>query len=136
VRTEAEEGQRRGILIPVLLDEVVIPLAFRRIQAASLVGSSGAQPHTGFNELAGAVARKLSPAGATAEPPVKTVPVAAELPRPAKAETEQAALVAPGDVTILTKPATEADPAAGETHENPKDGLTYVWIPHDGLLAG
>lgn len=52
--------------------EVVNPLAFRRIQAANLVGWSGAQPHTGFNELARAVARKLSPAGAIAQPPVKS----------------------------------------------------------------
>jgi hypothetical protein len=28
VRTEADEGQRRRILVPALLDEVVIPLAF------------------------------------------------------------------------------------------------------------
>ena len=36
VRTEADEGQRRRVLIPALLDDVVIPLAFRRIQAANL----------------------------------------------------------------------------------------------------
>ena len=33
VRTEATEGVARGILIPILLEDVRIPLAFRRIQA-------------------------------------------------------------------------------------------------------
>ena len=46
---------------PALLDEVVIPLEFRRIQAANLVGWSGALPHAGFDELASAVAEEVSP---------------------------------------------------------------------------
>ncbi len=37
VREEAEEGQRRGILIPVLIDECQIPLGFRRVQAEQLI---------------------------------------------------------------------------------------------------
>ena len=36
VRTEAGEGERRGNLIPILLDDVKIPLAFRRIETAQL----------------------------------------------------------------------------------------------------
>lgn len=36
-RTEAEEGRNRGILIPVLIEDVRIPLAFRNIQAANLI---------------------------------------------------------------------------------------------------
>ena len=37
VKTEAAEGARRKILIPTLIDEVNIPLEFRRIQAANLI---------------------------------------------------------------------------------------------------
>ncbi len=37
VKTEAEEGLHRGVLFPVQVDEVKIPLAFRRLQAANLV---------------------------------------------------------------------------------------------------
>jgi formylglycine-generating enzyme len=77
VRTEADEGQRRGVLIPALLDDVVIPLAFRRIQAANLVGWSGAQPHPGFDELASAVSKKLS---APAQP-ARALAAAADAPR-------------------------------------------------------
>jgi hypothetical protein len=36
VKTEASEGDKRGILIPVLIDDVKIPLEFRRMQAADL----------------------------------------------------------------------------------------------------
>jgi serine/threonine-protein kinase len=36
VRTEAMEGLERGILFPVSLDDVVVPLAFKRTQAAAL----------------------------------------------------------------------------------------------------
>lgn len=36
VRTEAAEGADRNILLPILIEDVRIPLAFRRIQAADL----------------------------------------------------------------------------------------------------
>src|SRR2546427_9418490 len=34
VRTEAEEAARRKVLVPVLIDDVTVPLSFRGIQAA------------------------------------------------------------------------------------------------------
>ena len=40
VRIEAAEGADRGILAPALIEETKIPLRFRRIQAANLVGWS------------------------------------------------------------------------------------------------
>jgi hypothetical protein len=66
VRTEADEAQRRGILVPAMLDDVKIPLAFRRIQAASLVAWSGALPSAEFDELARAVSQVLSNAASPA----------------------------------------------------------------------
>lgn len=38
VKTEATEGLEKGTLLPVLLDDVRMPLSFRRVQAANLVG--------------------------------------------------------------------------------------------------
>jgi hypothetical protein len=55
VKTEASEGDRRGIIIPVLIDDVKIPLAFRRIQAADLKDWVGKLPHLGFDNLLNAV---------------------------------------------------------------------------------
>jgi formylglycine-generating enzyme len=136
VRTEAEEGQRRGILVPALLDDVKIPLAFRSMQAASLVDWSGALPHAGFERLARGVARKLSSAGAAVRPEATAVPTARETrPHPASVE-EQSALAAPGDAVIVTRPAAKPAPAGGETRENPTDGLTYVWIPPGKFTMG
>jgi TonB family protein len=60
VRTEADEAKRRGILVPALLDDVNIPLAFRRIQAANLADWSGVLPSAGFDQLAQAVSEILS----------------------------------------------------------------------------
>jgi adenylate cyclase len=38
VRNEALEGMDRGILVPITLDDVRLPVAFKQVQAASLVG--------------------------------------------------------------------------------------------------
>jgi formylglycine-generating enzyme required for sulfatase activity len=55
VKTEASEGKQRGILIPVLIDDVKIPLAFRLLQAADLKDWVGKLPHLGFDNLLKAV---------------------------------------------------------------------------------
>jgi len=60
VRTEADDAKRRGILVPALLDDVVIPLAFRRMQAANLTKWSGVFPNAEFDELILAVTEVLS----------------------------------------------------------------------------
>src|SRR3954447_19431873 len=61
VSLEAEEAKRRRMpLVPVLLDQVEIPFAFRSIQAANLIDWSGSLPHTGFNTLADAVREILA----------------------------------------------------------------------------
>jgi hypothetical protein len=43
VRAEAEEGASRGVLVPVMIEQAKIPLAFRRIQAADLIGWDGSR---------------------------------------------------------------------------------------------
>ncbi len=56
VRVEAGEGFDRKILIPVLIEEAKIPLQFKRRQAASLVDWREDPSHSGFKQLAQAVA--------------------------------------------------------------------------------
>jgi len=56
VKTEAERGRQRNILVPVLLDDVTPPLAFELIQAAPLMGWKGEQSHRGFEQLLKAIA--------------------------------------------------------------------------------
>ena len=59
VRSEVDEGARRGILIPVLIDEVLPPLAYRRRQAADLSDWDG-QPDEEYEQLVTALRRTLS----------------------------------------------------------------------------
>jgi len=72
VKIEASEGDRRGILIPVLIErDVKIPLVFRRIQAADLKDWVGKLPHPGFDNLlkvvAGILGRPVQPSQKTNE---------------------------------------------------------------------
>src|SRR5271166_6566400 len=57
VVNEAGEARRRGVLIPVLLDDVEMPLEFKRLQTANLVGWSGDLSAPGFNDLTEAIAQ-------------------------------------------------------------------------------
>lgn len=61
VKTEAAEGARRRILVPAVIEEVTIPLEFRRIQAASLVGWTASRSHIGFDALVRSVESLVRP---------------------------------------------------------------------------
>jgi hypothetical protein len=62
VRNEVEEGKRRNILCPVMLDAVKIPLGFRHLQAAAL---SDWQPGTQHAEFDGLLSSITKVAGAS-----------------------------------------------------------------------
>jgi formylglycine-generating enzyme required for sulfatase activity len=113
VTDEAREGREKEKLIPALLDDVVMPLGFRSRHAANLIGWQGALPHAGFEELAGAVEEIL----------------VAPAPQPVRASA--AAVPA-----AIIQPAAPARFTTGETRLNPKDGLTYVWIPPGKFIMG
>lgn len=60
VKTEASEGERRRILIPVMIDDVVIPLAFRRIEAAQLIDWDGISSHPELDNIFEAIIRLVA----------------------------------------------------------------------------
>ncbi len=60
VKTEASEGLNREILVPVLIEEVKIPLEFRRIQTVQLVYWQGEMSHPEVNKLIVAITTILS----------------------------------------------------------------------------
>jgi len=68
VRAEAHEAMQRDVLVPVLLDRVKIPLAFRRFHAVNLLGWRGEMPSSEFEELARAVTSLLGSSGAGITP--------------------------------------------------------------------
>ena len=51
VKQEADEGQRRGIMVSVLIDAIDLPWGFRRQQAAELVAWDGDAGHPAFQLL-------------------------------------------------------------------------------------
>jgi hypothetical protein len=62
VRSEAEEGAAREVLVPVVIErDVRIPLAFKRIQAADLANWDGRAETTAFQTLVADIAQLLGP---------------------------------------------------------------------------
>jgi ketosteroid isomerase-like protein/TolB-like protein len=59
VKTEAQDGLRRGILVPVRIDAVTIPLEFRLIQAADLSAWTGDPHDPQYQHLRSAIGRLL-----------------------------------------------------------------------------
>ena len=51
VKAEAAEALSRGVLVPVLIEDVMPPLAFRHIQAAALMDWRNTLDHGGFQQL-------------------------------------------------------------------------------------
>lgn len=80
VLAEADEGRRRKVLVPALIDAIEIPLGFRRTQAADLVGWTGDPGNAELKKLLGKIAALLHPGdmapdtaqgGATAASPAR-----------------------------------------------------------------
>jgi hypothetical protein len=61
VREEAEEGRRRGILVPVLIDDARPPLGFGRMQAVELHDWNGAETSEAFHTLIADIAAIAGP---------------------------------------------------------------------------
>lgn len=76
MRAEADEALRRGLLVPVLIEDVRPPLAFRRIEAAELQGWAGEADAPELQELLRAL-EGLQARGPVPPPPPRTPP-----PRP------------------------------------------------------
>lgn len=66
VRAEAHEGLRRGVLVPLLLDRVRLPLAFRHKDAAQLFDWGGDPAHPEYRRLVTGIRQVL--AGAASGP--------------------------------------------------------------------
>ncbi len=78
VRNEADVGARSNALISVLIENVTVPLAFRRVQAADLIGWKGDPKDPRLGELLQAISFFLDGASAqeSAPSPVTNGPVA------------------------------------------------------------
>jgi TIR domain len=77
VKTESAEAMRRKILMPALIEEVKIPLEFRRLQAADLSHWRGEPDDPGLEEFFQSIDRTIHGGGGTEGPvtPAKLPPV-------------------------------------------------------------
>jgi hypothetical protein len=119
VKEEAAEAARRKTLVPALIDDVQIPLGFRRIQAARLIGWEGADDDPEFQQLLASVARILGVA------------------RPTSAEKGD---VAAQKVFMNEKSATLPQIGGLKKHSWrlrwPAASVTFLVFPYAGFLAG
>ena len=79
VKTEAAEANRRKMLIPVVIEDVKIPLEFRRLQAADLAGWKGERPHPEVDKFIAAIEREIGRPGGP-RPIPRTIGGPASLP--------------------------------------------------------
>lgn len=71
VRAESSVGRERGILVPVMVQPVNIPVPFNLLHTADLVGWSGDRSHTGYQDV---VKQVKQLAGKSNVPPLKPPP--------------------------------------------------------------
>lgn len=86
VLEEAETGKRKGILIPVLLDNVEPPFGFGNIQAANLTAWSGDGSSPTFTHLVADITTILGPAPTAVKEVEERHSVEAEVQRKAEEE--------------------------------------------------
>ena len=161
VKEESREGQRRHVLIPVLLDHVEIPLGFRGIQAANLADWQGRADHPEFQKVVRSIAHFAPLPKTGAETSRDSQPAKVELPATPPQDRKAARpfnkiyvwvgagvlicavglYVALGPRPIPVPPApkpvvTQASIAAAQTRVNSKDQLKYVYIPAGTFTMG
>jgi len=106
VKTEAEVALRRNVLVPVLIEQVTIPLEFRLLQAADLSRlqdpKSPQEPATReqLDALVRSIAELAAPNVTTPQPPISAAANAHGATTPPSAPS--------------TSPQTPSDPAAGK----------------------
>jgi len=91
VKDEAADGKRRNILVPVIVDDVEIPIGFRQLQAVTILGAARETDRSKFADLLASVDAVLrrtreQPAAATVSRPApqrspETTPAPRTVPR-------------------------------------------------------
>src|SRR5262245_27724801 len=98
VKNEATVAMERGVLYPAVIEEVRLPLAFRHLQAASLLGWQKGQEHDGFASLLRDLRARLGPTTSTAKPKRQSPPAVEPARRPEPVAPPKATEPLPKDV--------------------------------------
>jgi TIR domain len=94
VRDEATQAHERGVLVPVTIDPVAIPLGFGQVHTIAVMNATGELDADGVEQLAASVRRYAGEPGAAASGPQPLrAPVAApEPPQPQRRRASDAAV--------------------------------------------
>jgi len=123
VKTEAAEANRRKLLIPVVIEDVKIPLEFRRLQAADLTGWNGERAQPEVDKFIAAIEREIGrPGGSPARPATIRSTVAASSYAASPATVP--ATAQPERAPTLRDSGTERAPIAGASRQSA--GLKWV----------
>ncbi len=128
VREEAETGRERGILVPLRLDVVVLPLGFRSIQAADLSNWKKNSDDPEFRQLIAAITDIIPPPQKTSPKP----PLPSVVPAPGL-EPRATAIPAKGESAVRQKSAATSLKIGDEY-----DGGKIAWLDatgQHGLIA-
>ncbi|MGH6624541.1 MAG: TIR domain-containing protein, partial [Burkholderiaceae bacterium] len=102
VKTEAAEANRRKLLIPVVIEDVKIPLEFRRLQAADLTGWMGERAHPEVDKFIAAIEREIGRPGG---PPAKVPTI-----RPAESAAASSFASSPATLPMAAQAQPERAP--------------------------
>lgn len=95
VRDEATQAQQRGVLVPVTIDLVPIPLGFGQVHTIAVMNATGELDTDGVEQLAASVRRHVGqPPGGAGDPPSRPAPAAEPAPPPSPRRRASDAAVA------------------------------------------
>ena len=104
VRDEAEEGQQRNILVPILKESVRPPAGFRQLQTADFTTWTGGTTHAEYQRMIKGLSHLIGHDGSSAAPHVDAAPAPPEPTHPAPV-VELVAAPAPIPVHVAPAPA-------------------------------
>ncbi|RXK85137.1 TIR domain-containing protein [Chlorobaculum sp. 24CR] len=120
VKTEAEEGRRKQILVPLKLDEVTLGLAFRHIQAADLTGWNNDASHGQFKACIEAISALVPQPYLAKKPSSPEISVTSVAPQVPKPQLPEHFVLIKGGQFMMGSPKSEEDRSDDETQHNVK----------------
>ncbi len=134
VKEEAERGKSRGVLMPILIDKVPIPLGFGRIQTADLTAWQGDAEHPEFQRVLKSLRQMREAANSTCDL-VRRLLLSQD-PEAVEERPKSSKVRSLSEATIISsgKPAVPATGPAGRPRRRPRFRAA-VWAAAMGLIS-